>query len=755
MTYFLAERLRHLDEYLENHSNDRGVMTQDVETTGLDTRVAALVGTGISLAPGSAIYVPTGHQHGGNLPAAEVYQRLENKVRLDDLLVGYYNAKFDRNIQEHRIGYVAPRFRDVMEGPYLADCERRKIGLKLVAKEDVGFDMAKFESIFTPEERKTGHMDISTKLPHRVRDYGCADADATIRIDEHYDWVWDLHSFVVEVDTYLVDVVREMEHGGGLVLNGDYVEEQLAILRRRRDALAQIIQGKVGVPFDVNSNQQIGNVLFNRLGIRHPFEGDLAKGKSGAWTTNADVLEKLTEQGHHVAELIVCYRKLKKAVGTYFERLKWLKDNDVAPRFTLAMYRATTFRFSAPGGEPDPKEKNYDGKTGMNGQALSKGENRTVPGVDLSEKGSARLYLEELEDEEILVDLSEEFGYEEEEVNLLLGDDEFETLLREQDWVVETKREDEEGRPFTGLACLRHECAGCNVGCEPRGIDVTRRMVPDVQLNPSVRKAFMAPEGYVLASFDYAGQEIVIATNLSGEPSWIRALNSTDPFERDIHSQGALEAFKVDKESWLHLPEHVRKYRRGLAKNINFGVIFGASAYTLTRRYGIPQATAEEIWEGYRASKPTLFEWIADMQGFSRVKGYTQTYFGRRRPLRRYYEWKRGTAKERRKMAAFADRCAVNTPIQGTGADVIRIAMVRVDKRFKKEGVPRDVAKLGNQIHDELMMIVREEEVDSVVPMVRDAMQFRVKKWPVQLTVDAKVGRVWGEQQKYDFAAAA
>ncbi len=755
MAYFLAKELRHLDEYLENHTNDRKVMAMDTETTGLNTRILKLVGTGVSLRKGSGIYIPTGHEFGANLNPADVYQRLENKLRLDDLLATFFNAKFDRSVQEHQVGFIAPRFRDVMEGVYLADCERRKKNLKLVAKEDVGFDMTTFESFFTPEERKTGNLDISIKLPERVTDYGCADADGTIRLDEHYDWVWDLHRFVVEVDTYLIDVVREMEHHGGLVLNDDYIEEQLGLLRRRRDALSTVIQGMARVPFDLNSNPQIGRILFDRLGIKHPFEGDLAKGKSGHWTTNADVLEKLTEQGHHIAELIVCYRKVQRAVGTYFERLKWLKDNDVAPRFTLSMFTATTFRFSAPGGEPDPKKKRHDGKTGMNAQALSKGENRTVPGVDLSEKGSARIYFDELEDEEILIDLSQEFENDQEEVNLLLGDEELEALLREQDWVVETKREDEEGRPFTGLACFRHECSGCSVGCEHRGIDVTRRMVEDVQLNPSVRRAFRAPEGYLLASFDYDSQEIVIAANLSGEPSWLRALASKDPFERDIHAQTAIGAFKLDRDSWLHLPDHVRKSRRGTGKSLNFGTIFGATAYTLARRMGISLGAAEEIYDGYRESKPVLFEWMEDMKSFSRAKGYTQTYFGRRRPLKPYYEWKRGDARERRKMASFADRCSVNTPVQGTGADVIRIAMVRVDKRLAKEGIPRDVVRLGMQIHDELMFIVREEEAPVVLPVIREAMQFVIKKWQIQLTVSAKTGRIWGDQKKFDFAEAA
>lgn len=736
MAYFLAQTIADVDAYLESHQNDRGVIGLDTEYTSLDMKRAKIVGCSISLVPETGLYMPFGHKGGRNIPIPDALARLDEKIERDSLTVSYFQAKGDRTImwKDCDWGPTGP-WRDVAEAAYLADCERKVRDLKTLAKENCGFDMARFAELFTPEERKARHLDLSTKLPKRCASYACADADATLRLDEHYDQVWTQFARAVGVDSKVLDLIVEMEYEGGLELNYDHVAAQLEALDRRVQALEATIYRMIGRKFDVGSTRTLGRILFEEMGITHPLDEKHRKGKSGQWVTNAEVLEALSDQ-HPVAEHIICFRKCRTALSGPLSKLKYLHEHGIPPRFTLNPYVATTFRLSAPGGNPEE-----DGKSGCNAQAIGKGESRDLCGVDLSARGSAREYLEALEEDELLVDLSDELG-EADAVKLFTDDDAHRELLRSLPYVVETDREDE-GKAFTGLACFRDVCSQCKASCESQGIDVTRRLVKSCRVIPSVQRSFRAPAEHTLVSLDYDRQEIVIAANLSGEPVWINALLSDDPLGSDIHAQTAMAAFRHTVEEWLALAAHVMKYERETGKRLNFGTLFGAAITTLARKMGISLSAAEEIWESYRKGLPVLFAWIDRVKADARACGYTQTYLlGRRRPLGRFY-------KQSRKMQSYADRCAVNTWIQGTGADATRIAMVKIDAACREHQIDRGQCRLGLQIHDELMYLVRTREVEQIIPVLKKAMEFRVKTWQVQLAVSVKTGEIWGKQEKW------
>lgn len=741
MAYFVARSLADIDAYLDHHDNARGVLAQDTETTGLNTRVHGIVGTSISLQRESALYVPLAHKVGQNVgPYSEVRTRIANAAERRKLTTTFFNAKFDRTFLAKDMAWVPKPFRDVAQMVYLANCERKNRDLKTLAAEDVGFDMARFDSLFTPEERKAREFVISRKLPERCRDYACADADATIRLDEKYDWTLQLFEFPLRVDTRLVDIVAEMEHEGGLELNEEFVKEQDRVLRWRAEALQAVIHRAAGGPFNIGHPKTLGEILFDRMGLQHPFEGTKhAKTKTGQWVTNEDTLSKLAET-EPIAAMIIAWRKVSNAHGRYIKRLRYLLDEGVPPRFTLNIITATTFRFTAPGGNPVPGKARYDGKSGMNGQAIGKGSALTIPGVDLSAKGSSTSYIDELAADELLLDLDEELGgtAEPQNIQTVLDAETWEETTRKLPYIATTRRTDDNDQEFAGLACLRDHCRGCPSACGNLGIDITRRMVPGVQAVPSMRRAFRAPAGFNLVSFDYDRQELVIAANLSGEPVWVDALLQRS----DLHAKTAMEAFGYSEAEWDALSEGERYDKRDIGKRLNFGTLFGATAHTLARRMGIPLTRAEAIWEDYRQGLPVLFDWIDATMRNARIRGYTSTYFGRRRPLAEMYQSKNP------KQRSFADRAAVNTPIQGTGADATRIAMVKIDSMFKREQIDRGQAFLGLQIHDELMYVIRQDLTVPIARRIRDAMQFPIKSWPVQLEAGGKAGEVWGEQEK-------
>jgi DNA polymerase-1 len=233
----------------------------------------------------------------------------------------------------------------------------------------------------------------------------------------------------------------------------------------------------------------------------------------------------------------------------------------------------------------------------------------------------------------------------------------------------------------------------------------------------------------------------VIGANLSKEPKWVDALLK----DSDLHAITAMAAFKLSQEAWDALPADEKKRKRGIGKILNFATLYGATAHTLSRNTGLPIPVAEQIYNGFVKGHPQLFSWMDKVKLFARRNGYTNTYFGRRRWLKQFYN------EGSNRMKAFADRSAVNTAVQGTGADVTRIAMVKADKWLRTNQVDWDQARLVLSIHDELVFLMKESLVDQVGPHLVRQMMFNVKGWAVQLSVEPKLGTVWGEGKKYKF----
>jgi len=712
MAYRLAKTLADVEGDLLDEGNEEKLIGFDTETTGLDTRRAKLVGVSFSMFKEVATYVPIGHRIGSNLPLKPVVNLFKRKAEQGYRFV-FYNAKFDLNILQVNCGWVPILFEDALELVYMADPDRRDKRLKTVVKEDFGVDMTRFEDLFTPEEQKAKVFDISTKSPARCTDYASMDADFALRLRYKYGWLWEPEGnpFALRVDNALIEVVRRMEHNGGMELNTEYVEEQIEILGRRGDALKEQIHRVVGKDFEIKSPKQLGDALFETMGIPSP--GYTRAGKNHK--TDAETLEKLSKT-YPVIEVIICYRKVIKARDAYFVKLQTLAKTGKPIRFNFNMFAAPTFRFAAPGGDP-----NKDGACGVNIQAVGKGEAREMFGVDLSlGEGNKIDYAEELTEDETL--------FEREAAEI---DEGWEGKIEELPWVAESEVSE-------GMICFRETCTGCRASCRGRGIDTTRRLQTGVKIIPPVREAFKSPEGYSLVSFDYDRQELVIGANLSGEPKWLQALANGE----DLHVSTAAAAFGMPQEVFVKLPTEEFKRKRAVGKTLNFATFYGATGYTLSRKADITIQQAEQIYEGFVHGHPQLFSWINKVHIFARKEGYTTTYFGRKRWLKQFYNH------DNPRMKAFADRSAVNTTIQGTAAEVTRIAMVKVYKALRKAGYTDKQVRLLIQIHDELMYMIKDELIEEIVPIIRENMQFNVKSWIVQLTVGVKIGKVWGLQEE-------
>jgi DNA polymerase-1 len=243
------------------------------------------------------------------------------------------------------------------------------------------------------------------------------------------------------------------------------------------------------------------------------------------------------------------------------------------------------------------------------------------------------------------------------------------------------------------------------------------------ELSRRIRAAFVAPPGMVLLSADYSQIELRILAHYAEDPALLEAFLGRE----DVHARTAAETFGV-------APGEVTPEMRRVAKVLNFGIAYGLSAFGLAQRLDLPGAEAQAIIDRYFARYAGVKRWLDATIARAREEGVVRTLFGRRRELPDIRSRNPG-------LRQAAERMAVNTPIQGTAADVIKIAMVRVDGALRRE---RLEARLLLQVHDELVLEVDERIVERVEAMVRREME-GAAALRVPLEVEAGHGRTWAE----------
>jgi DNA polymerase-1 len=238
-----------------------------------------------------------------------------------------------------------------------------------------------------------------------------------------------------------------------------------------------------------------------------------------------------------------------------------------------------------------------------------------------------------------------------------------------------------------------------------------------------IRDAFVADDGCRLLSFDYGQVELRILAHCSGEPTLREAFRRGE----DVHRATAAEVFSIP-------PAEVDRTTRDRAKAVNFGIVYGISDFGLSEQLGIPRADAKDYIERYLARYPRVQSFIDATVAAAAQDGYVTTLMGRRRPIP---ELAGRTVAQRQ----LGERLAVNTVIQGSAADVIKVAMVRAHRAIREAGLR---SRIVLQIHDELLVEAPDAEVARATALVRDAMLRAIDLDP-PLAVDAGSGRTWLE----------
>jgi DNA polymerase-1 len=238
-----------------------------------------------------------------------------------------------------------------------------------------------------------------------------------------------------------------------------------------------------------------------------------------------------------------------------------------------------------------------------------------------------------------------------------------------------------------------------------------------------IRQAFIVEPGYIMLSADYSQIELRILAHMSRDEGFVKAFKEG----LDIHNATAMELFGVESEK-------VTPEMRRIAKTVNFGIIYGMTAFGLSETLGIQREEAQVFIDQFFMRHPAIKEFSVSLIKRAEEKGYAETLFGRKRPIPELKS-RQGTTR------SLGERLAINSPIQGTASDIIKLAMIKIWKLLKEGGFR---TRMLLQIHDELLFEVPEEELTELKDRIRKEME-RVVELEVPLSVNISTGKNWAE----------
>ena len=241
------------------------------------------------------------------------------------------------------------------------------------------------------------------------------------------------------------------------------------------------------------------------------------------------------------------------------------------------------------------------------------------------------------------------------------------------------------------------------------------------ELGREMRKFFKARDGWTLIDADYSQIELRVLAHMANDENMLNAFNNGD----DIHAITASQVFNMPLMM-------VTPLMRSRAKAVNFGIVYGIGAFSLAKDIGVSRAEADSYIKGYLANFSGVSRYMKEIVEKAKENGYVETVFARRRYLPEL-------SSSNAMMRAFGERVALNMPIQGTAADIIKIAMIRVWKRLSEEHLR---ARLIMQVHDELIVEAPEAEAKTVAQIVKQEMENAVRM-RVTMQADVNIGKTW------------
>ena len=590
----------------------------DTETTDLNPFKAELVGIGVCWGEelDALAYIPLGHNGSADsqpvqLPLETVVTALAPWLGSEDHPKALQNAKFDRLIlMRHGLALDGVVI-DTLLADYLRDAAA-KHGLELMAEREFGFQPTAYSDV-------VGKKQTFADVPLEAASQYCAmDVHVTRRLalllrNQLAAMGAQVLTLLEQVEQPLEPVLAEME-ATGIRIDVPYLQELSTEMGTTLERLETEAKEAAGVDFNLASPKQLGELLFDTLGL----DRKKSRRTKTGYSTDATVLEKLGDD-HPVVPLVLEHRVLSKLKSTYIDALPQLVEAETGRVHT-----------------------------------------------DFNQAVTA-----------------------------------------------------------TG----RLSSSNPNLQNIPVRTEYSRR----------IRKAFLPQAGWTLLSADYSQIELRILTHLSGEEVLQEAYRSGD----DVHALTA--RLLLDKDE-------VSADERRLGKTINFGVIYGMGAQRFARETGVSQSEAKDFLSKYKQRYPKVFAFLELQERLALSRGYVETILGRRRP---FHFDRNGLGRllgkepleidldvaRRGGMEAQQLRAAANAPIQGSSADIIKVAMVQLQAALTSQGLP---ARLLLQVHDELVLEVEPDALETTRDMVVRTMENAVKL-TVPLVAETGVGANWME----------
>ena len=283
--------------------------------------------------------------------------------------------------------------------------------------------------------------------------------------------------------------------------------------------------------------------------------------------------------------------------------------------------------------------------------------------------------------------------------------------------------------PVTGRIHTSYNQTGTSTGRFSSSNPNLQNIPIRTDMGREVRRAFIAPEGHMLLAVDYSQIELRIMAHVSQDATLLQAFHEN----QDIHSATAAAVFGVNVDE-------VTYNQRSFAKRVNFGLMYGMGPYRLARDSDLTIAEAEKFIQTYFERLPGVERYLEGTRNFAMDNGYVETLFGRRRF---FPNLMRGKTKGQSSQAEL--RAAINMPIQGTAADILKVAMIRLDKSLREAGLP---ARMTLQVHDEVVLEVADEALEQTARLVVDTME-QAYEMSVAIVANAEVGHNWCDMEHY------
>ncbi len=599
--------------------NQAGMISFDVETTGLDKMTAAVVGVCLAVEPPVGYYIPIGHIDGEEQAKSGQLSLFAGETKLAEGQLDWqtvrdalqpamdnpatpkvaHNAKYDFTILERHGLHVAPITFDTMIAEWLTDPASKHKGLKDLARHRLGVEMTDITTLIGKgrTQKTFAEVPIADAAP-----YGAADADMTLRLVEPLRAEIREKGLekILDLEIPLIPVLAAMEQAG-VRLDKPFFRQMSQDLQARMRTLENEIYTIAGEPFNINSTQQLSDILFVNLGL--PTQS-LKKTRSGYYSTAANVLEGLkTADSTGIIHAILEYRELGKLKSTYVDALPGMVNSETGRIHT-----------------------SYNQTGAVTGRIASSNPNlQNIP--------------------------------------------------------------------------IRSE------------------------VGQQIRRGFVTDPGWIFLAADYSQVELRILAHISQDEALLEAFQQ----DQDIHSTTAAAVYGIDLAD-------VTYNQRRFAKAVNFGLIYGMGAFRLARDSDLTLAEAENYIKEYFDRFPGIRKYLDQTKEKAKEDGYVETLLGRRRYFPIFKAPASGSTTQAR---LRAEREAVNHPIQGTAADVIKIAMLQLH-----QALANFRARMVLQVHDELVLEVPEEELDVVQPLMV-AIMSNAYKLDVPLKVDASTGTNW------------